>query len=260
MSTNHAGQLPERAAALELQPADILLVHSKNSFWGRLIRWGTHCYWNHALLVYSAADPEQGKESPLVIDAKTSGNIALGRADYYLEQLHKYDLGVRRFDVDWFQQESVTSEGDIRGRICNLAANEVEFKLGSRLGEMVDQLFRQATLILRFLRRRLFGPKPPPQLPWNLRLIDFKAFTCGGFVQWCYYKAVTQVIKEQGLDKSKLGDVLFNSKVGDKATPFELLTTTPADLANCRQLSWKYIIKDGRLAEFSDQQAAVPIG
>ena len=48
MSTNHAGQLPERAAALKLQPADILLVHSKNSFWGRLIRWGTHCYWNHA--------------------------------------------------------------------------------------------------------------------------------------------------------------------------------------------------------------------
>jgi hypothetical protein len=259
MSTNYSGQSPEQTVALMLRPADVLLVHTKNSLWGRLVRWGTRCYWNHALIVYSAANPEQGKESPLVIDAKTSGSIALGHASFYLEQLHKYDIAVKRFDVDWFQQESVTSGGDIRSRICNLAVNEVEFKLGSKLGEMVDQLLRQATLILRLLRRKLFGPRPSPQLPWNLRLIDFKAFTCGGFVQWCYYKAVSQAVKERGLDKSKLRDVLFNPRVDDKVSPFQLLTTTPADLANCHQLSWKYIIKDGRLAELSDHQTTVPI-
>ena len=44
-----------------LKRADILLVHSKRSYWGSLIRLGTRCYWNHACIVYMA----QGSQSRL---------------------------------------------------------------------------------------------------------------------------------------------------------------------------------------------------
>jgi hypothetical protein len=83
-----------------------------------------------------------------------------------------------------------------------------------------------------------------------------KAFTCGGFVQWCYYKGVSQLVEEGSADKSKLKEVLFNPRVKKKVTPFELLTTTPADLANCDKLSWKYIIKDGLIREVSSGEEA----
>ena len=241
----------EPAIDLNLQPADILLVHTKYSLWSRLIRWATHCYWNHALLVYSPAEPEQGKMSPLVIDAKTNGKIALGKADFYLRQPDKYDLAVLRFEADWFQPGSGAGELDLPGRICNLAANEVEFRLGSNLGETVDQLLRQSTLIWRFVRRKLFGPRPAPKLPWDLRLTDFKAFTCAGFVQWCYYKAASRTAAAPERGDARLRQVLFNPRIRDDITPFGLLTTTPADLAACQKLIWKYTQIGGHLVDLS---------
>jgi hypothetical protein len=83
-----------------------------------------------------------------------------------------------------------------------------------------------------------------------------KAFTCGGFVQWCYYKGVSHKVAEGYADESKLREVVFNPRIERKATPFELLTTTPADLANCAKLSWKYIIMNGVIREVSSGEEA----
>jgi hypothetical protein len=44
----------------KLKRADILLVHSKGSYWGWMIRLGTRCYWNHAFILYMVRDPNQG--------------------------------------------------------------------------------------------------------------------------------------------------------------------------------------------------------
>jgi len=181
--------------------------------------------------------------------------VALGKAGYYLDNPAKFDVAVKRFERDWFQA-GIGHDLCISGRVCNLAANEAEFKLGSRAGDAADQLLRQATLILRFVRRKLFGSRPPPRLPWNLRLSEFKAFTCGGFVQWCYYRAVSRAIDDTGMENTRLREVLFNSRISGDVTPFGLLTTTPADLANCQKLTWKYILKDGRLSDYSQQAAA----
>ena len=52
--------------AHQLQAADILLVHTKRSLWGWIIRFGTHCYWNHALMVCSAGDVEKGYDETLI--------------------------------------------------------------------------------------------------------------------------------------------------------------------------------------------------
>jgi hypothetical protein len=33
-----------------------------------------------------------------------------------------------------------------------------------------------------------------------------------------------------------------------------LLSTTPADIANCDKLSWKYLVKDGKFYEVSSKE------
>jgi hypothetical protein len=199
---------------------------------------------------------EQGYDGTLVVDAKTSGTIVISRASRYLNRLDKYDVAVKRLEAGWFQGDDPASELDCRGHICNVALNEVDFRLGSRLMELVDQIVRQITVIFRFIRRKIRRVYTPPRLPWNIRPVQVKAFTCGGFVQWCYYKGVSKMAEERGTNWSRLKEVIFNPRVKKEPTPFELLTTTPADLANCNKLSWKYVIKDGIVQQGSSDEDA----
>ena len=239
----------ESITICKLKTADILLIHTKRSLWSWIIRFGTRCYWNHALIICSVGNWRQGYENTLVVDAKTGGSIEIGRVNEYLDKLNKYDVAVKRLEANWFQDNSQPSRLGFRSRICNIAANEVDVKLGSKLVELIDQTIRQITIVFRFVRRKIKGRTIQPRLPWNIKPIQLKAFTCGGFVQWCYYKGVSQMVEEGSVDRSKLKEVLFNQRARKKVTPFELLTTTPADLANCDKLSWKYIIKDGLMRE-----------
>ena len=237
--------------ACRLEPADILLVHTKHSLWGRIIRLGTHCHWNHALMVYSAGDEAVGHSNAIVIDASTDGRIVLRKASYYLGRPEKFDVAVTRLDAEWFQHGGGAPGLDVRSQICNVALNEVDIEIGLRLVGLVDQFIRQCTVILRFIRRKLKIKHAPPRLPWNTRPAQFKAFTCGGFVQWSYYTGVTSVLGHRGTGTTRLKDVIFNPRIKQEAAPFELLTTTPADLANCGKLSWKYLLKGGVMEELS---------
>ena len=47
-----------------LKRADILLAHSKRSYWGWLIRLGTGCYWNHAFILCAARIPNKAMMKP----------------------------------------------------------------------------------------------------------------------------------------------------------------------------------------------------
>jgi hypothetical protein len=257
MITTVSKKLTGSANSFKLEAADILLIHTKKSLWGWIIRRGTHCYWNHALIVYSPGNPEKGYDDTLVVDAKTGGSIEMDRLRKYLIRKDKFDVAVKRFDVDWFSKNNKKYELDFRDRICKIAANEVVDSFNSKISELVNQTIRQATIILRFLKHKIFGKKESPKLSWNVRPIQIKAFTCGGFVQWCYYKGVSQLIKEHRLNKSKPKEVIFNPRAKKKITPYELLMTTPADLANCSELSWKYIIKDGLIRKISSYKEAV---
>jgi len=207
-------------------------------------------------MVCSTGDREQDYDSTLVIDAKTSGAVVIRRFSEYLNRLGKYDIAVKRLEADWFQDDGQTSELDFRSHICNIAVNEVDFNLRSRFMELIGQTIRQFTVIFRFLRRKIRRVCIEPSLPWNIRPAQVKAFTCGGFVQWCYYKGVSKTIEERGADQSRLKEVTFNPRAKKESTPFELLTTTPADLANCNKLSWKYVIKDGVMQEVSSIEDA----
>ncbi len=204
-----------------------------------------------------AVDKEaQGYGAVMVIDPKTSGNIEWDCAARYLDRLNKYDVAVKRLEAGWFQSDYRADEPDFRSRICNIAINEVDIKLGSKLEQFIDRIIRQTTIVFRFVRRKIRGPKPPLHIPRIVRPIQLKAFTCGGFVQWCYYQAVSRTLAESGVDRARLKEVIFNPRIKKKVTPFELLTTTPADLASCNALSWKYIIKEGMIWEVSSEEEA----
>jgi hypothetical protein len=250
MESNNS-HVRKKVKVCRLRATDILLIHTKCNLWGWLIRLGTHCYWNHALMVCSDGNNEQDYRNMLVVDAKTDGTIVMGRVSEYLSRWDKYDVAVKRLEADWFQDKDQTSAEELRSRICNIAVNEVDFKLGLRLLRYFHQIIRQVTVIFRFIRRKINKAYTQPSLAWNIRPVQVKAFTCGGFVQWCYYKAVSKTLEERGGDYSLLDDVVFNPRIKQEPTPFGLLTTTPADLANCDKLSWKYIIKNGVMKEVS---------
>jgi hypothetical protein len=229
----------------ELRPTDILLVHTRHSFWGWLIRLGTHSYWNHALMICRVGEREQDYDNILAVDAKTDGSIVISKLSDYLKRSDKYDVAVKRLKADWFNNDSQSITMSLRRRICRTAMNEAQYKRRMRLISTTNQLIRQFTVIWRFLRRKIYKAYTQPVLPWNIRPAQVKAFTCGGFVQWCYYMGVSRNIKEKEKKQVQLQDVVFNPRIKEEPTPFGLLTTTPADLANCEKLSWEYVIKNG---------------
>ena len=79
------------------------------------------------------------------------------------------------------------------------------------------------------------------------------AYGCGGFVQWSYHQGLSQVLNESQ-DRIRLADVIFNPRLVEPVTQYDLLSTTPADLARSNKLSWKYIIKDGVVWEASSEE------
>jgi len=228
--------------AEELQPADIILVHTRRSLWGWLIRRGTHCYWNHALMVFSTGATGQNHHDTLVIDAKTDGSIVLRKLGYYTSRPDKFDVAVKRLNYKLLDDDGLT---DLLSNICKTAANEIQIIFAMRISRVKNQILRQFTVIWLFVRKKLNKAYGQPNLPWNVRPFQVKAFTCGGFVQWCYYVGVSGIMTEQQDYRKHQNDVIFNSRVADNPTPFELLTTTPADLANCEKLSWVYVVKHG---------------
>lgn len=234
-----------------LRAADIVLVHTKRSLWGWIIRFGTRCYWNHALMVCADMDAEESPDGASAIDARTDGRVVADRVGKYLGRSDKYDVAVKRLEAEWFQEGNRLSQSRFRGRICHMAMNEADSRTGARLTELVNQTVRQVTVMYRFVRRKVRGVHAPPSLPWSIRPAQWKSFTCAGFVQWCYYKGVAQMLADGDEGQTRLEGILFNPRVRWQPTPFELLTTTPADLANCDKLSWKYVIKDGVLREIA---------
>jgi hypothetical protein len=251
MATKISERLDDSAVNFKLEAADIILIHTKRSLWGWIIQRGTHCYWNHALMVHSPGNPEQDYNDTLVVDAKTGGTIEMDHLRRYLERKNKYDVAVKRLELDWFQKGGKKNKSQFRSRICSIAASEATDKRSTSFFEIIRQTIRQIRIIIRHVKQKVFGKKKSPKLGWNIRPREVKAFTCGGFVQWCYYKGISQLSKERGKDNSKQHQVIFNPRAKKRISPYEILTTTPADLAGCRDLSWKYLIKDGLLKDLA---------
>jgi len=242
----------------KLKRADILLAHSKGSCWGGLIRIGTHCYWNHAFILYMVRDPDQGYDETLIIDPRM-GVIHLDNIAHYLGNPRRYDLAVKRLDKEWFQNDSNVGGLSFCQTLCGIALREVADKSDTRIVRISRGVLRQVRLAYRFIRRRIKYPKPGKKRlsPITKRLM-ISAYGCGGFIQWSYYLAVSRIL-EESQDKNRLQDVTFNPRLIEPIRQYDLLSVTPADLARSDKLSWKYVVKDGVVWAVSSKEEVVSI-
>ena len=253
MADSVAAELHKPTEAIRLRMADILLVHSKRSLWGWLIRLGTRCYWNHALIVCGVEEPGAGYDKTIVVDPKTAGGLEMGYAAQYLVRPDRFDVAVKRLETDWFQAETTSGDLPFPRRVCDIAEKQARLKATGQRWKMAHKIIRQITIIYRSLRRKIKAPRAEIRLRRIIRPLDVRAFTCGGFIQWCYYQGVFQVLDEGGQSKSRLKEVIFNPRLKRRITLFDLLTTTPADLARCDRLSWKYVLIDGKTRQVSGE-------
>ena len=237
-----------------LKRADILVSRSKGSLLGWLIRFGTGSYWNHALMIYLVRNRDEGYETTFIIESGGSG-IDIHSIAHYFERPKKYDVAVKRLEADWLGDDS--EEGRLRyfKRVRGFALQEIDDKYNHRLIlAIARRILRQLILAFLFPWQRL--KKDPEQRRVRvLRVIglDVNAYICSGFVQWAYCKAMSQILTQGESNDSRLQDIIFNPRLTGEVTENELLSTTPADLANSDKLTWKYIIKDGVVWEVSSK-------
>jgi hypothetical protein len=237
----------------KLKRADILLAHSKGSYWGWLIRLGTRCYWNHASILYMVMDPNQGYDKALIIDPRM-GSIHMDNISYYFEKPNRFDVAVKRLDKEWFQNDGEVGGLSYCQTVCEIALRETANKLDTRLVRVSRGILRQVRLAYRFARRKIKYPRPSKKrLSSITERLKISAYGCGGFVQWSYYQGVSQILREPQ-DKTRLKDVIFNPRLVEPITQRDLLSTTPADLARSEKLSWKYVIKEGVVWEVSKEE------
>ena len=237
----------------KLKRADILLAHSKGSYWGWLIRLGTRCYWNHAFIVYMVGDADQGHNEALIIDPKM-GSIHVDSIAHYFDNPNRYDVAVKRLDKEWFQNGSEVGGLSYCQTVCDIALRETADKFDTRLIRVGRGILRQVRLAYRFARRRIKYPRPSKKrLSSITKRLKISAYGCGGFVQWSYHQGVSRILRESQ-DKTRLKDVIFNPRLVGPVTQHDLLSTTPADLARSDKLSWKYVVKDGVVWEVSSEE------
>ena len=240
----------------KLKRADILVTRSKGSLLGWLIRFGTNSHWNHAAMVYVIRNPELGYDSTFVIESGGAG-IDIHNIGHYFRHPKKYDVGIKRLEKAWFQDDHENGGLRFRRRVRGFALEEIDDKYNHRLIlDIARKILRQIILaaISPWLRR-----KEPLQrrarMPGIARKLDINAYICSGFVQWAYYRGVRKVLEEtDDADSEKLQDVIFNPEIGQDDSEEVLLSTTPADLADSDKLTWKYIVKDGLVWEVSRQE------
>jgi hypothetical protein len=238
----------------KLKRADILVTRSKRSLLGKLIRFGTESYWNHALMIYVIKSTNLGYETTFIIESG-GGGIDIHNISHYFEKLKKYDIGIKRLEADWFQKDVKEQGLYCRRKVRGFALQEIDKKYDYRLiVGIAYRLIRQLILATLFIQR--LRKKPLEQrrirVGWLGRKVG--AYICSGFVQWSYYKAVEKLIDEGRLDKSMIQEVILNPQLAGTISEEDLLATTPADLARSDKLSWKYIVKDGEVWEVANDE------
>ena len=254
------GKLPDGAMVAlvekgKLRRADIILTHSKGSLLGWLIRFGTKSYWNHAAMVYVIRSPQLGYDNTFIIESGGAG-IDIHNIGHYFQNPKKVDIGIKRLEMDWFQDNSESGGLRFRRRVRGFALSEIDDKYDHKMIIGVARgILRQLILAFIFPWLRTKAPaKRRVRIPRIAKKLEVNAYICSGFVQWAYYRGVGKVLEEIGdTTKTELQDVLFNPELSYEDSEDVLLSTTPADLANSDKLTWKYIVKDGVVWEVGQE-------
>lgn len=238
----------------KLKRADILLTRSKGSLLGWLIRLGTGSYWNHALMIYTIRALHLGYDTTFIIESG-GGGIDIHNIAHYFKRPKKYDVGIKRLETEWFKDDSDTGGLRYRRKVRGFALQEIDDKYDYKLIlGIARRILRQIILAFLFPWQRLKTPEERNVQVQRFLGFNVNAYICSGFVQWSYYQAVSRIVDEDGLDASRVREVIFNPRLTSEATESKLLSTTPADIANSNTLSWKYVIKHGVVWEVSSEK------
>lgn len=238
----------------KLKKADILLEHTRAGLWGRLIRFATGNFWNHALIVCEVSDKNRGSDKTLIIDPRMGGVYVVDIADF-LKGLKNYDIAVKRVETKWFQDGDDAGGLNYPGLVADRALLETENKYDSLfLFGPVRRLLRRIIIGYRFVSKSKRYPRWRKRHPTKVvGPLNNYTYFCSGFVQWSYYQGIAKAVEEGKLGSSRLKDVVFDSRLSWEVDEHDLLSVTPADLAGSNKLSWKYIIKDGTAWEVSSE-------
>lgn len=236
----------------KLKSADILLEHSRGSFWGWLIRLGTGNYWNHALMVCSISGEGNNYEKTLIIDPRMGGIRTISMREYF-EKYKECDVSVKRFEADWFQDVGKTGEPRFHRMVSDFALRRIEDKstVARPLGS-ARRTLRRLSIIFRFISRKRKLPRLR-KTTRRTKTLNLNTYACSGIVQWSYYRAVARVITEEGFPGRMLQEVIFSPNLVGQFSDGDLLSITPADLARSDKLTWKYVIRDGVVWEVSNE-------
>jgi hypothetical protein len=240
----------------KLMRADVLVTHTKGSLLGWLIRRGTDSYWNHALMVYVVRDHKQGYDTTFIIESGGAG-IDIHNIEHYFKNPKKYDVAVKRWEPDWLEKDTSGDKLRYSRRIRGFALGEIDDRYDHRMIlEIAERILRQAILAGHFFVKGLTRGtrKKVVNVSKISKNLNINAYICSGFVQWAYYQGLSRIIDEEKQDISRLQDVLFNPRLTEVVTDDDLLSTTPADIANSNKLKWKYVIKNEDVFEVSNQE------
>jgi hypothetical protein len=185
------------------------------------------------------------------------GSIRKDDIAHYFESPDRYDVAVKRFSKEWFQNDDDLIDKSYRQEICDIALSETVEKFDARFIKVFRRLLRQIKLVYRYTRRKIkyprFSKKRGLPIIKHTKHLKISSYSCGGFIQWCYYQGISRMLKDSK-DQEKLRDVIFNDRGIEPMTHHDLLCTNPADLAKSNKLSWEYIIKDGVVWEVQNEK------
>ncbi len=236
----------------KLKRLDIILVRSKRGVFPWLIRFGTKSYWNHVAAIFVIRNIDKGFDNTFIIESSTAGVDIHNFYDEYLAQPHKYDIGIKRINAKWLNNDKngLVIRKLIRGQLLNAIDADYDYNLLARIGKNILKnfiLFNK--LIYKGIRK------------YNVKSIKFhknipSKYICSGYIQHTIYKVVKDLIKKKkyGLKEKHLDDIIFNPFFKKSDDEEILLSTTPADFANSDKLDWKYIVKDGVVYEIKNKK------
>jgi hypothetical protein len=191
----------------DLRVADIILVHDRKHWMGRLIRKHTGSYWNHSMIVLETWD-HLSFGGPLIVDI-TLDDVTVHRLKRYTDHPERYDLGVLRLRGEMTERE--------RKQVINFIFSNIDTPYD------VARLF--GYLFIKPLARRVLNED---MFQKAVRLfIDPRKFVCSSFVYRMFhrFRDMTEEHHEDDPEYQQL-------------TKIEM--QTPGDIAKDPLFEWKF--------------------
>lgn len=236
-----------------IKSADVLLEHSRGSIWGWIVRFGTRNYWNHALMVCSVGDSTGKNEQTLMIDPRLGGIFSFSLPEYF-RKYPNYDVAVKRLDKDWFQSGDGNNSSSFQKAVSAYALQRAGDKVtvAIALGTL-HQFYRKLTIVTRFFAQKL-NLKIRPRRKRRNKPINLNTYACSGIVQWSYYRGISAMMEGVEGSEDRIQEVTFSQQLPESPPDNELLSITPAELANSDKLAWKYVVNKGTVWEVSRRE------